>query len=434
MRLEALGDASRAERNRLILRAQHPGVAALGEEDEREPGIGVTHDRHQGPRLGETDLTIEEIAGVFAVLATTVADLNDLGVQVGELTGDGVHLGSDGRPVIVDLAAATIVDPPMRRGKTPNPDASAVGALLMQTLRRCTPEVFTEARATGHWRRRRAPTLGQHVAALAETAGRGGIPLRQLADCLVHPDARLPRPLSTPGAAVSGGAAVSSRSGGSDPVDPVDPVEPVGPVQPVEPVEPVSSVDPVDPVGPVDGVADTASAGTAGTAGAGRWLRRGAIGALAVAGGVLVTLGIAAIPGPPRPHARFVPGEPGMPAGASVCLAASASGTCTQPAAYAGGVLSTPAGRFAVGRPDDVLAAGRWSCGPVATLAMLRPDRGEVWAFSGWPPRGSVLSARLVARVAQARQLTAQAEGACDALVITRADGTTVVVDRRMFP
>ena len=429
MWLEALNDGKGAERDRLLRRAQHPGVACLVVDEEREPGTQVTHDRHQGSRLGEAELTIEEIAGVFAVLATTVADLNDLGVQVGVVTGDGVHLGRDGRPVIVDLAAATIVDPPTGRGKSPNPDVRAVGALLTQTLRRCTPEVFADGRATGHWPRRRAHTLGQRVAALATTADRGGIPLRQLADGLVHPDARLPRSLPAPGAAVPRGPDVSNGRGRSDPADPVEPDEPV------EPVEAVESVDKVGRVGrPLIRWRPLLARLDVRKAGARPWLRSGATGTLAVAGLVLVTLGVAAIPGAPRPHARLAAAGPGLSPGTSVCLAINASGTCARPATYAGGVLSTATGRFAVGRPDDVVAAGRWSCGPVATLAMLRPDRGEVWAFPGWPARGSVLTARLVARVAQARQLTAQVEGACDALVVTRADGTTVVVDRQRFP
>ena len=374
---------------------------------------------------------------MFAVLGTTVADLNDLGVQVGVVTGDSVHLGPDGRPVIVDLAAATIVDPPTTRGRTPNADVRAVGALLMQTLRRCTPEVFTDAPATGHWSRRRARPIGHHVARLATTAERGASSLRQLADGLVHPDARLPRRLATqpvlarPTAGTSGGAS-------SPPVEPVEPVEPIDSVGRVDRVDKVDKVGRVGWVGPVGRllVRGRSPLGrlTVRQAGTVTWLRRSVIGTLAVAGGVLVTLGVAAIPGASRPSTRLGPGGPGMPAGTPVCLAADASGTCTQPATYAAGVLSSGIGRFAVGRPDDVVAAGRWSCRPEATLAMLRPDRGEVWAFSGWPASGSVITARLVARVAQARQLTARAEGACDALVVTRADGTTVVVDRRMFP
>ena len=439
---EGPNDGSPAERTRLLHRARHPGVAAHAEDDGREPGTGVTHARCDGPRLGATELTIEEIAGVFAVLATTVADLNDLGVQLGVVTGDGVHLGGDGRPVIVDLAAARIVDPPAGRGKTPNPDVRAVGALLTQTLRRCAPEVFTDPRATGHWPRRQARPLGQHVAALATTADRGAITLRQLADGLVHPDARLPRPL---GAAVPSGRPVSSGGDGPDPAEPIggpDPAEPIAGVDAVDGLEGVAAVTagagkaggtwlagihrtgrstdehptqghllslPPDTRPPRDGRLHVRWRPVLGPprvkqAVANRWLRRGAIGALAVAGGVLVTLGIAAIPAPSRPHARVAPARPGAPTGTSVCLARHASGTCTQPATYAGGVLSTPSGRYAVGRPDDVVAAGRWSCGRVATLATLRPDRGEVWAFptghpaAPWSPPASWLEWRKRAR------------------------------------
>lgn len=457
MTSDVMDEAARrrqSERVDVLRRAQHPGVAALVEDRDAAAQSGVTLDRHDGPRLGETELTIEEIAGVFAILATTVADLNDLGVQISVVTADGVSLGRDGRPVIVDLAAATTFDPRATRGgKTLNPDARAVGELLMQTLRRCAPDVLTGP-TTGRWRRR-PPALGQHVTALATAAARGAIPLRHLADGLVHPDARLPRPRAVPvettPRATVGAATVDARAGhpAGDSVDPR-----AGDSVAFDAGAPVSA--------PERGAIETRErgdpplfAGNAARQGvkrllirgrpvlarlelkrpsAGPWVRRGAIGALTVAGGVLVALGVAAIPGAPRPHTRLTPAGPATPTGTSVCLAVDASGSCTEPAAYAAGVLTTPTGRFAVGRPGDVVAAGRWSCGPVATLAMLRPDRGEVWIFPGWPSHGSVLTARLVGRVAQGRQLTAQADGACDALVVTRADSSTVLIDRRMFP
>jgi hypothetical protein len=82
--------------------------------------------------------------------------------------------------------------------------------------------------------------------------------------------------------------------------------------------------------------------------------------------------------------------------------------------------------RFAVGRPGDVVTTGRWTCGATPTLALLRPETGEIWIYPSWPGGPQSVAPIAAGPVASARDLAADAQGRCDALAVTRADGTVL--------
>lgn len=365
-----------AERDVSLAKLRHPGIALPGEVPE-------------GPLLADVALGVEEVAAVFAVLATTLADLRDLGVSLGPLSPSGVVVASDGRPVIADLSGATAVD---RRSDQEPAEVRNLGMMLSRRVRCVSPERASPGRRP-RWSRR-PRSLAEEVERWAAAAARGNPTLRQLADGLVHPDARLPRPLG-----------LSEQRG--------DPELGAGAERLVETP------------------ADEPAASVPAHLGPG-WWRWPAVTILAMVGIGLTASGVFGWPAPSRP--RIAPTPRSDPGGAALCLAFSPSGHCAAPATYAAGVLRSPTGRFAVGRPADVLAAGRWSCRPDPTLALLRPDRGEVWVFPGWPGRGAPpVTARLATRITQARLLAVRQVGGCDALVVTRADATSVVIDPAML-
>jgi hypothetical protein len=64
---------------------------------------------------------------------------------------------------------------------------------------------------------------------------------------------------------------------------------------------------------------------------------------------------------------------------------------------YRDGVLTVAGARYAVGEPEDAVAAGDWACDGQPTLALVRPATGEVYVFDGWAGDEDV-TARLVGR------------------------------------
>jgi hypothetical protein len=114
----------------------------------------------------------------------------------------------------------------------------------------------------------------------------------------------------------------------------------------------------------------------------------------------------------------------------TVALRADLDGDgCDDALTYAGGVLSSPAGRFRVGASNDQVATGRWACHPPSTLALLRPD-GDVFVADTWAAPGHDVTLRQVASVPSAVSLMSvdpNGDG-CDDLVVHRRDGSSTTV------
>jgi hypothetical protein len=105
---------------------------------------------------------------------------------------------------------------------------------------------------------------------------------------------------------------------------------------------------------------------------------------------------------------------------------------CDDALRFDAGVLDAVGVRARLGQPGDVVAAGRWTCGP-ATLALLRPATGEVFRFGGWARPGQDVTAVRVATIAGAAALQTRRgrKVGCDDLEVTRATGTGSAVRLR---
>jgi hypothetical protein len=93
------------------------------------------------------------------------------------------------------------------------------------------------------------------------------------------------------------------------------------------------------------------------------------------------------------------------------------------------GVLTTPDGRFALGRADDVVLQGDWLCRGSPLPALLRPATGEVFVFDRWPESAEDVPGRALGVVAGATALeeVPTDDGACPALAAVR-NGDLVLI------
>jgi hypothetical protein len=71
---------------------------------------------------------------------------------------------------------------------------------------------------------------------------------------------------------------------------------------------------------------------------------------------------------------------------------------------------------------------GDFGCRGVPVPALLRPETGEVWVFTGWPATGAQ-AGRPLGTVAGATTARARRTGTCDRIEVTTADGTTTTLD-----
>jgi hypothetical protein len=86
---------------------------------------------------------------------------------------------------------------------------------------------------------------------------------------------------------------------------------------------------------------------------------------------------------------------------------------------------------FLVGEAGDRVAIGDWNCDGTATPAVLRLATGAIYTFAGWPDRGALPPATLVASVEGATDIerrTGPSPG-CPVLVIDRRDQPARVLD-----
>jgi hypothetical protein len=124
---------SRLEHELAVLRvAQHPGVVTLIDVHDDHTGLRVRTVFCGSRTLADVgSLPTARVAGVVAALATTVADLHDLGIAHGRLAPDHVLIASDGRPVLCGLGDASVGDAAATRRCD---DVHALGCLLQGLL------------------------------------------------------------------------------------------------------------------------------------------------------------------------------------------------------------------------------------------------------------------------------------------------------------
>ncbi|MDQ4070553.1 MAG: hypothetical protein M3203_13940, partial [Actinomycetota bacterium] len=98
-------EADRLQREASQLEAaRHPGVVELVGVDGHGVGAILLTAHVDGPTVAKVGrLPLEESAGLLAALATTLADLHDLGLVHGAVSPEHVLVGAGGRPVLCSL-------------------------------------------------------------------------------------------------------------------------------------------------------------------------------------------------------------------------------------------------------------------------------------------------------------------------------------------
>ena len=427
------GNAEEADRLQREARqlevARHPGVVELVGADGHGAGSILLTAHVDGPTLATVGrLPLEETAGLLAALATTLADLHDLGLVHGAVAPEHVVIGPGGRPVLCSLGygggagdpvgavpalPGPFTDPARAEAHVLSPafDVFALGALARflapdppagHVLARVADEATSDDASARPSARAVAGVVQQEVPAVRLPRGLPSPPLGRPAAATVDPLAAWRRQSGALGghrrparpravAAVGAGVAVAvgaaaflvARSPAAVP-------DMAGPAPAVELSDPLPP-DEVEP-GPPTTRAGLASSTTTSTT-----------------------------PAVPRAD---------CPRSTSVLQADVDGDGCLDAMRYADGVLQAGAFRWAVGRPGDQVATGDWACQGARTIALFRPATGEVFRFEGWASAGRDLTTAAVTTVPGGQALRAgDVDGdGCHEAVVERATGPAAVV------
>lgn len=336
----------------------------------------------------------EQIAGIVAAVAETVADLHDLGVIHGQLA-DPSHVLFDqsGRPVLCGFGRAEIMATSPTRGAGRADDVRDLGVLLTGLVELDPGAQLVPIRRLGRSRRheddvaRALLTLADHASSedptCRPTARALARALQQLAPGH-HQPASPPLPAPTPPTATAG----------------VDPLERLRAGAPT----PASGRDRARILR-----AATAVAAMSGVA--------------ALALGVF-SEGSASPPSATVPDVDTPAPDPDTTTSshpASPDRQRSAEGAASGPP-----VVTVGGRRFEVGSPGDEVLVGDWACDGQLRAALVRPGTGEVFIFDGWAEAGADLEARPLANLEPGAHLRAVADGSCERLVGVLTDGQTI--------
>jgi hypothetical protein len=412
----------------LLEAARHPGVVELVGVDGSGVGSMLLTAHVEGPTLAAVGpLPLEEAAGLLAAMASTLADLHELGLVHGAVCPEHVIVGPGGRPVLCALgyggragepagaapAVAKAFADPARTGAealSPAFDVFGIGALARFLAPNPPP---------GHALARVA-----EEAMVADPGARP--PARAVAEALQGevPAARLPRGLAAPVPAPAPASAA--------PADPLAALRRAGAGR-RRPPRPRFSM----------ALATTA--------------------AVVVVGGAIAFASSANSPAPAPvvelsavpPH-EVQPGPTTTRAGLTSTSTSTSLATTTTVAAarrdcpvatavlqadvdgdgcpdalrYTDGLLETGGVRWALGQAGDLVAAGDWGCQGTRTLALFRPSTGEVFRFDGWATPGHDVTATAVVRVpggVAIRAADVDRDG-CHEAVVERATGAAEVI------
>ncbi len=468
--------------------AAHPDLVELValEEPAAAPVVLVTA-AVEGPRLDEAPATAAEVAPVVAALASTLADLHDLGLVHGSVAPEHV-LVAGGRAVLCGLGGGgpwgarvgpPAVPPPYRdpsRGDDdpldPAHDIFGLGVVLLHLVDRggtAAGPAETGLSVAGYWsaleglaERATAPVAADRpparwlADALADAAGdlAGGVGSAWSA-AAASPG---PEPASAgwpPAAGAPAGPGSGPDGGGEGSADPTTADgEGTWPAQPLTPRPPLDWPRPparqprtrARRVGVAAAVAAVAAVGALVAATAGPTSRAAppsSSGAAeepttARAAGTAAATATAAGPGPAASTTEAsapVPGSAGRGspspaprscAGAQGPLVADVDGDgCPESLAFDAGRLTAGAWTWAVGTGGDVVAVGDWTCSGTRTLALLRPASGVVYRFAAWPLAGELARAEVVDTIAGGQGLrAADLDGdGCHELLVEGAPG-----------
>jgi hypothetical protein len=438
-------EAVRLEREAALLEAaRHPGVVELVGVDGHGVGAILLTAHVDGSTLARVGrLPLEESAGLLAALASTLADLHDLGLVHGAVCPDHVIVGPGGRPVLCGFAYGGHIGQPVgpvatvprqfadparadAHGLTPALDVFAIGALA----RFLAPD----------------PPAGHVLGKVAEEAMSQDVSARPSARALAEelqrevPAARLPRGLD-PG--------------------------------PVTPPRPAAVTDPLAGLRrDGSGLAGRRRARPPGAALIATVAAVGVIGAAIVLAGspragppVITEMGAPSLsptdpPAPDEDQPESTTTRPGLASSPTSSLlspmststpSSSSTGAsrrsdcppatgvlqadvdrdgCIDEVRYADGILQAGDARWALGQEGDQVAIGDWACRGSRTPALFRPSSGEVFRFDGWAGLGHDITATSVARVQGGLALRAADvdRDGCHELVVERATGAAEIL------
>ncbi|HEX6597187.1 MAG TPA: hypothetical protein VF045_09640 [Acidimicrobiales bacterium] len=391
--------------------AAHPGLVELVAFEDG-PKTTLRTLWVGGPSLADVrPLDVEEVAGVVAATASTLADLHAVGLVHGAVEPAHVVLDEEGRPVLCGLGSGGLAGEPCGPGGAVLDAASDV-ADLGQVLSALVADATGRVRGAGADALRRLADRARGPAGNRPTA-------RELADA-VHDavgGARLPRQQP-------------------EPVETPTPVRPglEGLRRPVLP----------RPVAPPRRRLRLAGLGLFAAAGVGAVVLLGSTQASSTAPSSMASpavpttvRAVPAAPSAPEPVVPTTSARPVVPAGCPALegpLSADVDGDgCADPVRYVDGVVEAAGRRWEVGQAGDVVALGDWTCAGRRSLAVLRPSTGEVFAFTGWAQAGVEVQAPLVGRVTGGQALrAADLDGdGCNELVVERSAGAPAVLHPR---
>ena len=428
-------EARRLQHEATVLRrAQHPGVVEvvadrLLDDGGHELMVALVGARTLGDLLSEDSPDPAGIAGVVVAVATTVADLHDLGVAHTRLSAEHVLLDGSNRPVLCGFGDAVVAT-----DGAPLPvsvravDVAALGSLLRQLLTATDP-------GDGGWE----PIPTRRLAGLAGVAGRGDRwqayarrTLLNVADRATVDDAAH-RPDARTFAADVLAALPEARLPGV-----------------------VGATDEALLPSRVPRSSRPRWSGAAALAARVPWTP--AVGALGLG---LLLFGLNGVLAGPRelvtgggPEALAVEPERSEPTASTAssapttsappaasttgatCGADPAAGPvadpdgdgCPSPVSVADGAVDVGGVRYAVGGPGDLLGVGDWDCDGAATVALVERATGRVFLFDRWAGPDDDVSAASSAVVAEPTGIEVVGDQACDVLVVTGADGTRTEV------
>jgi hypothetical protein len=366
--------------------ARHPGVPELLDVRSDATATELDIALPESTPLGSLALTVDEVAGVTATVATTVADLHDIGVVVGAVAIGSIVVSREGQAVLTDFTRAARLEGPAGRYSghpLARRDDQDVGLLLCELLDRCTPSAAIELLDAPRWSRRSSRHIGQTATArrLAARAAAGAITSRGLAERLAAdlPGARLPR-------RQAGTARHAGAAGAAAPTHAARAAE-----------HPTATAE--VPADAFDRWFEGAPASPPRTR---RW---GPTAWVLAAAGIPALVVLIALT-----H---------RPSGASPIICSTTNLACAR---YRDGILTSDGSRYTIGATGDVVAVGTWWCG-AASAALLRPSTGQVWLYRTWPSATLPATPQLGATVPGARGLAVQRRRHCDELLITGPDG-----------
>ena len=382
----------------------HPGVVQVRSSSGDDEAWELQLDYAGRPLEQLATMPAEQVAGLAAAVAATLADLHGAGVVHGRLDASHVLVGPEGRPILCGIDAHS--DPP----PAPHDDVAALGALMVTLLDPSSAGPDLEPIPDRRWRRRRSwdgwvrrSLLLLADQACAEPATRRPT-ARRLAAAITEavPDA----------AAVDPGGRGPARD---QPFEPTDLPEP----------DPFATLRlAAEP--PADRARWSALAGAAaavvvlalvGTGAArGFWPAQGAGGAPSTAP-----------PTTTQPTTTIT-----QPTTTITQPTTAPSTTGTSMAARSPAVEVPVVGfgprEYRVGQAGDRVAVGDWDGDGEPTPAVLRPSTGEVFVFTSWPD-GSPITVRPTTSVPDGVELVAEPAGARDSLVVRRVDGSRTIVE-----